>query len=106
MTDQKQITLEEALKIVEFEFVAGAWRVKFVHGSVWGDVEGDVEGDVKGNVEGDVWGNVGGNVGGTIKGRKWQFIETPREKLRRLIEEGAHKSQLLEAIYQLENNND
>ena len=32
MTDQPQITLEEALKLVDFEFVDGAWRVKRVAG--------------------------------------------------------------------------
>jgi hypothetical protein len=143
MTEQPQITLEEALKLVDFEFVDGAWRVKRVAGGfidmrnlmteqpqitlrealelvifhrnddgtwcidhVWGNVYGDVFGNVHGNVEGNVEGDVFGSVGGTISGRKWQIIETPREKLRRLIEEGAHKSQLLEAIYQLENNND
>jgi hypothetical protein len=32
MTEQPQITLEEALKLVDFEFVDGAWRVKRVAG--------------------------------------------------------------------------
>ena len=84
MTNQKQITLEEALKLVDFEFVDGAWRVKHVKRTVWGDVKGDVY--------------------GTIDGRPWEFLETPREKLKRLIDEGALKYQLLEAIYQLEDN--
>jgi len=105
MTDQ--ITLEEALKLVEFEFVAGAWRVRHVktsvYGSVWCNVIGDVDGSV-GSVIGDVKRNVYGKVGGTINGREWQFVETPREKLKRLIEEGAGKAQLLEAFNQLENN--
>ena len=97
MTDQQQITLEEALNLVEFEFTEGAWRVKHVKCTVWGDVKGDVYGDVYGDVCGTVWG--------TISRRKWQIIETPREKLRRLIEEGADKAQLLEAINQLEGDN-
>ena len=90
MTDQ--ITLEEALKLVEFKFVRGAWRVKQVKTNVLGDVWDFVYGDVRGHVY------------GTINGREWKFVETPREKLKRLIDEGALKSQLLEAIYQLENN--
>ena len=135
MTDQKQITLKGALKLVEFEFFEKEWRVKEVktnvygdvcgnvHGNVCGNVEGDVcgnvhgdvmsnvegdvsnvHGDVCGSVYGDVCGNVHGDVCGIINGREWQFVETPREKLKRLIEEGALKSQLLEAIYQLEDN--
>ena len=43
-----QITLEEALKLVDFEFVAGAWRVKHVKCDVWGDVTWDVFGTVRG----------------------------------------------------------
>ena len=96
MTDQKQITLKGALKLVEFEFFEKEWRVKEVKTNVYGDVCGNVHGNVCGNVEGDVCG--------IINGREWQFVETPREKLKRLIEEGALKSQLLEAIYQLEDN--
>jgi len=110
-----QITLEEALKLVQFKQVPnGSWYVENVEGSVGGDVKGNVEGNVCGNVRGKVFGNVRGSVGGdvfgfvggTINGRKWQFIETPREKLKRLVEEGALKSQLLEAIYQLEESDD
>jgi len=140
-----QITLEEALKLVQFKQVPnGSWCVENVKGDVKGDVEGNVygnvegnvkgnlegnlEGDVFGNVEGnlegnlegdvygnvgdvygnvgDVWGNVLGSVEGTINGRKWQFIETPKEKLKRLIYEGADKDQLLEAINQLEESDD
>lgn len=97
MTDQ--ITLEEALKLVDFEFIEGKWTVENVKCNVWGNVEGDVKGDVFG-----VWGNVHNIVYGTISGLKWKFDETPREKLERLIEEGADKAQLLEAINQLEDN--
>ena len=32
MTEQKQITLKEALNLVDFEFVDGAWRVKRIAG--------------------------------------------------------------------------
>jgi hypothetical protein len=85
MTEQKQITLEEALELFDFEYIdEGEWRVK----------------QVKPNVRGD--GQI--NVWGTINGRKWEFVETPREKLKRLIEEGADKAQLLEAFNQLEDN--
>ena len=104
MTDK--ITLEEALKLVEFEFVNRAWRVKHVQGSVWKNVYGSVYGYVRDDVD-DVGGNVrevGGIVHGTISGCEWQFVETPREKLKRLIEEGADKDQLLKAFNQLENN--
>lgn len=82
-----QITLEEALRIVSFRKTAdGTWVVRDVFGGVWGSVYGDV----------------GGTVGGTINGREWQSIETPKDKLKRLIEEGADKEQLLEAFNQLE----
>lgn len=95
-----QITLEKALELVEFELGPKGWRVKNVKGHVWGDVWYNVWGDVGGDVRHNVWGN----VGGTIKGRRWKFIETPKEKLKRLIEEGADKAQLLEAFNQLEDN--
>jgi len=35
-----------------------------------------------------VWGDVHGTVKGTIEGRKWEFVETPKEKIIRLIREG------------------
>ena len=118
-----QIPIEEALKLVQFkQGPNGSWYVENVCGSVGGNVEGDVcgnvGGSVGGNVEGNVCGNVYGNVEGsvcgevggtvrtTINGRKWQFIETPKEKLKRLIQEGADKAQLLEAFNQLEESND
>ena len=102
MTDQPQITIKEALNLVEFEFIEGVWRVKHVTCTVWGDVYGNVKGNVLCNVLGNVGGYVGGDVGGTINGREWEFVETPKEKLKRLIEEGADKEQLLEAFNQLE----
>ena len=117
MTDQ--ITLEEALELVTFcQKLDGTWVVanvksncSIVEGNC-GTVEGDC-GTVKGNcnfVEGDcviVNGDcdlVGVKVFKTINGRQWQYVETPKEKLQRLIKEGADKEQLLEAVDQLENN--
>ena len=75
-----QIPIEEALELVQFKQAPdGSWYVENVYGDV-------------------------GNVWGTINGRKWQFVETPKEKLKRLIDEDATKAQLLEAINQLEDN--
>ena len=80
----EQITLEEALEIVTFhQNFDGTWVVQ------------DVKSDVLGNVEGGVWG--------TINGRQWQFIETPKEKLQRLIEETGNQ-ELIDAFNQLEDN--
>lgn len=98
MTDQ--ITLEKALELVDFELGSEGWRVKSVKGSVYGDIFGSAVGNIWGDVGGSVC-NVWGNVGGTIKGRQWEFIETPKEKLKRLIEEGAGKDEILEALDQL-----
>ena len=75
-----------------------------VHGNINGTVLGNVDGNVHGNVSGNIYGNVEGYVGDTINGREWQYVETPKDKLRRLIQEGAHKAQLLEAFDQLEDN--
>jgi hypothetical protein len=78
-----QIPIEEALELVQFKQAPnGSWYVE--------------------NVKGDVYGSVGGNVWGNINGCVWQFVETPKEKLTRLIQEGADKAQPLEAINQLE----
>ena len=60
MTEQ-QIPIEEALKLVDFEFIEGAWRIKNVKCDVLGDVIWDVHGTVR----------------GTIGGLKWKFDETP-----------------------------
>ena len=105
-----QITLEEALELVDFELCPEGWRVKNVEGDVCGDVCGnilgdvcgDVCGDVMGSVRGDVRGDVAGCVGGTISGRQWNLIETPKDKLKRLVKAGAGKDELLAAINQLE----
>ena len=82
---EDQITLEEALRLVYFEKYKGEWHVDTVRGDCR-FVEGDCNA-VMGNcgaVEGDC-NEIYGTVKTTIKGRKWQFIETPAEKLERLI---------------------
>ncbi len=104
----KEITLEEALKLVSF-YHGGAWgwQVRDVNGDVDGNVNGDINGDVGGNVYGDVdgivHGNVGGNVRGKINGREWKFVETPKDKLQRLITESGNQ-ELIDTFNQLENN--
>ena len=81
----KEPTMEEVLKLVEFDRNSdGSLLVRKVYGNVWGDVCGDVVG----NVKGDVWENVYGTVNGKIAGREWQFVETPKERAIRLIREG------------------
>ena len=130
----RQITLEKALELVKFESTSEGWQVEHIKGNVCGDVWGSVKGrvrgdvggavcgsvlcDVWGSVKGDVYGDVGGtvcgdvgrdvrgDVGGTINGRLWKFIETPKERLRRLIEEDADKDKILEALDRLEDSND
>ena len=53
----KQITLEEALKLVEFRKVNGKWFIQNVKDEVCGNVCGLVHGNV-----GDVYGNVRGKA--------------------------------------------
>jgi len=79
------ITLKEALELVEFwrDSLGGNWHVRAVKGDCY-TVEGEVH--------------------GTINGRQWQYVETPKQRLGRLIEDGATKEQLLEAFNQLEDN--
>ena len=127
-----QITLEEALELVTFcQKLDGTWVVanvksncSIVEGNC-GTVEGDcgtvkgncnfVEGDcvivkgncdfVKGNcdtVEGDCI-TVEGKVFNTINGREWQYVETPKQKLQRLIKETGNQ-ELIDSFNQLENN--
>ena len=86
-----QITLEEALKLVSFGHVNGRgfWRVRAVNG------------DVDGNVNGTVHGDVNGNVKGKIKGRSWDFVETPKDKLQRLITESGNQ-ELIDTFNQME----
>ena len=74
-----------------------------VYGKVGGDVEGGIGGNVYGKVGGGVYGKVGGDVYGTIKCRKWQFVETPKEKLQRLITESGNQ-ELIDTFNQLEDN--
>ena len=84
----KQITLEEAQKLVRFKYDDYlGWQVC----------------DVNGNIKGDVYGNVNGNVGGYINSRKWEFVETPKEKLQRLITESGSQ-ELIDTFNQMENN--
>jgi hypothetical protein len=103
MTDQ--ITLEEALELVTFKRTQselspyGTWIVCHVKT----DVVGDVFGRVWGCVHSDVHGSIRGQVRGTIGGREWEFIETPKEKFQRLLEEKGDQ-ELIEAFNQLEDN--
>ena len=84
MTKQ-QITLSEALDLVDFQLSGGEWQVK--------DVKGDVYGNVRGFVFGSVWCRVLGRVGRRV-------VETLQERLKRLIEEGLDKEELLKAYDQ------
>lgn len=96
----KQITLEEALKLVSFEHRKGrGWRVHSVFSSIYGDIYGTIYGDSYGSIG----GNVNGTVFGTINGRKWKFAETPKDKLQRLIEESGNQ-ELIDTFNQLEEN--
>ena len=84
----KQITLEEAQKLVRFKYDDYlGWQVC----------------DVNGNIKGNVYGNVNGNVGGYINSRKWEFVETPKEKLQRLITESGNQ-ELIDTFNQMEDN--
>jgi len=85
-----QITIEQALELVEFEHGLAGWQIKTVYDDIYGDVHGDVKGQV--------WGTIGG--------RQWQFVDTPKEKLKRLIEEGANKQEILKALDRLEDSDD
>lgn len=81
----KEPTMEEVLNLVEFKRnLRGNLYVLDVKVSIAGSVWGHVAGDVNGSV----WGSVEGTVEGTIGGRDWQFVETPKEKIIRLIREG------------------
>jgi hypothetical protein len=126
----KQITLQQALELVDFDqYHDGTWYVTAVKGDCGvvkgycGIVKGQchtVEGDcifvrgycsfVKNNC-GTVEGNCGtvkgnchtveGHVLGAINGRQWQYVEALKEKMARLIKEGASKEELLEALEEL-----
>lgn len=85
-------TMEEISALVTFERVErGEYEGRLIIRSV----RDTVYGDVKGPVHGSVWGH----VYGTISGRVWKFVETPKERVARLIREG--KSE--EAIQVMEN---
>ena len=116
-----QITLEEVLELVTFkQYPNNTWLICDVKGTITGDVigsicgnvGGDVGGYITGSVFGDVCGDVGGIVGrsvggkvwGTINGREWEYVETPKDKLKRLIREGSDQKELLWAVDQLEDN--
>ncbi len=121
-----QITRDELLDLIFVEKGPdGNWCISGVLTDVYGDVRGNIYGDVRGpvngsvrgyggvrvhgdvygtvggNVRGNVYGIVGGTVGGTINGKHWQHVETPRQKVERLIKETGH-TELLEAFNQLE----
>lgn len=94
---EHQITLATALDLVSFGVdIYGKWQVKDVKGDVCGDVKGSVRGDVRG----DVRHNVEGGVFGTIDGKHWLYVETPKQKLKRLIEEKGNE-ELLKAYNQV-----
>jgi len=120
----EQITLEEALKLVSFEYATGVgWRVHtingdvngYIYGDLYGDVNGNLYGDlnghidgavkgyIDGNVEGDIHGDVKGDIHGDVNGREWEFVETPEEKLQRLIKESGNQ-ELIDTFNQLEDN--
>ncbi len=104
----KQITLEEALDLVSFCYGGDSgWQVRSVFSDVGGNVHGSVGGDVAGDVHGNVFGNcqkhVFGNVGGKINGHEWDFVETPKDKLQRLITESGNQ-ELIDTFNQMENN--
>lgn len=109
----EKITLGEALKLVSFmKNLEGDWKLLTVYGDVNGDIHGDVHGDVRGDVRGDVLGDIRGGVHGDvnarvlgkINGRSWQSVETPQERLERLILNSGDQ-ELIEAFNQLQENN-
>jgi outer membrane lipoprotein SlyB len=97
----KKPTMQEVLKLVTFGRGSGGdLFVRQVHGDIKEDVRGGVGGSVKGFVHGDVWGsvlgdvkgnvigNINGNVHGRINGKEWTLVESPKEKIIRMIREG------------------
>lgn len=87
---KKAITIGEALDLVKFRYnyISERWEVDRVEGNSAMDVIGDCY-------------RVTGIVCYTIGGREWQFIETPQQKLERLIEE-TNNPELIELYIQLE----
>jgi hypothetical protein len=89
----KKPTMQEVLQLVEFgRLLGGDLFVRNVHGDIKEDVKGSVGGSVRGFVHGDVWrsvlGDVKGNVHGRINGKDWTIVESPKEKIIRMIREG------------------
>ena len=95
----KEPTMEEVQELVEFyRDDEGKLKVYRVFGGVKRDVEGtigsvvgsigSVWGSVHGDVNGSIYGDIEGTVEGMIGGREWEFVETPKEKIIRLIREG------------------
>ena len=100
MTTNDRPTIEQVLKLVAFgRNMHGEWRIY----SILGDIAFDVHGHIRGSVYGDIHEDVTGRVLGKINGRNWQSIESPMEKLGRLIKESGDE-EMLEAFNQLENN--
>ena len=105
----QQITLEEVLQIVSFTHtVDDTWVVEDVRSDVFGHVDGIIYGSVKGNIYGSVQGiggSVYGSINGTVKGKiaglDWKFVETPKEKFRRLLGETGNQ-ELIDAFYQIQ----
>ena len=92
MTTNDRPTIEQVLKLVAFGMnMNGEWRIHRVLGDVAFDVLGDIHQDVTGEVL------------GKINGRNWQSIESPMEKLGRLIKESGD-AEMLETFNQLEDN--
>lgn len=123
MTDDRP-TIKEMLELVSFtQNEHGKWQIHSVHGDVAAEVLGSVRGNVCGDIHKDVYGSIGGfvcgsvhgdvdkdvngsvhgKVFGKINGRNWQSIESPMEKLGRLIKESGDE-EMLEAFNQLEDN--
>ena len=86
----QEITREELLELVDVMYCphTEGWYVEAVKGGC---------GRVVGNC-----GSVEGTLFGTINGRQWEYVETPRQKLKRLMDEGASKEELQAALDQLE----
>ena len=88
---KREITREEIDELVEFRYspVTESWRVAKVQGNSSMDVIGDC------------W-SVEGTVCYTINGRGWEYVETPKQRMERLIKERAPYEKLLEVLSQLE----
>lgn len=66
-------TMKEVLELVDFYPNGnGDWCVLNVNADVMNSVRGDV----------------GGTVNGTINGKEWTLVESPKEKIIRMIREG------------------